>query len=378
MNSRPDGRHLVVVGAGNIGSHLIPHLGRMDDVGRVTIIDRDSYEESNIPGQDIVAADVGRPKADVQARRLQRIRPDLAVTSIHAPLEDLPPGRLHGDAILAGVDNRRARQRINEVAWQLGVPWIDAAVDGAGWLVRIAVYVPGPDLPCLECGWNSSDYDALEQDYPCLKAGRGSGAAAIARTNAPSALGAVAAGLQALECRALLDPATAEAGTGRQVFADLRYHQYYCTVLPRNPQCRRASHEAWRPVAWDVDPRNVRLGDLLAGRDPASSGSMPGSGRCELRVNDLRWIRRFVCSACGAARGALQLSRGSLLSISRRCPGCGGRMYPLGLELAASLSPDTLSATQAGRSLHALGVRPGDIVTLQRADGTVSRGRITG
>ena len=35
------GKRVVVVGVGNIGSHLVPHLGRFPGIGRVTLIDPD-------------------------------------------------------------------------------------------------------------------------------------------------------------------------------------------------------------------------------------------------------------------------------------------------------------------------------------------------
>ncbi|HEY7545044.1 MAG TPA: ThiF family adenylyltransferase, partial [Blastocatellia bacterium] len=57
---------VILVGAGgNIGSHLAPHLARMPEVGRVTLIDKDFYESTNLRSQDITARDVGKSKAAV-------------------------------------------------------------------------------------------------------------------------------------------------------------------------------------------------------------------------------------------------------------------------------------------------------------------------
>jgi len=390
------GIHIVVIGAGNIGSHLIPHLGRLEGIGRVTIVDRDAYEAANLSGQDILPADAGHPKAKVQAQRLLRINPRLKVLPIHADVEELPPGLLHGDAILAGVDNRRARQHINEVAWQLGVPWIDAAVDGSGLLARVAVYVPGEETPCLECGWSERDYAALEQVYPCdhptVRAATNpaanasadgaapamkTGGMTTAPTRAPSALGAVAAAVQVLECRALFEPCARAAASGRQIFFDLAHHQYSCAFVRRDPHCRRSPHEAWNPVPLAIDPRRTRPADLLAGALPGLPGALAGSGSWELRVNNLRWVRQVVCCRCGTVRAALHVVRRSLLDLGRTCPRCGGRMQARGLEVAAALSANMLSTGQKRRTLHALGIRRGDIITLTCADGTCFRGRIT-
>ncbi len=277
-------------------------------------------------------------------------------------------------------------------------------MDAPGLLARVAVYVPGDDSACLECGWNENDYLALERTYPCL-AGAPRFGATPASTAAPSSLGALAASLQAIECRELLASELRAAAAGRQIFFDLRHHQYYCTFLRRNSRCRREPHAAWQPVRLDIDPRAIRAGDLLArGRaalcgnpDPsdAATGSDASCGEadagaardtdradqsgsaCELRVNDLRWVRQVVCCTCGAVRAALQLLRGSLMNAGRTCPKCGGRMQARGLEVSAGLTAGMLSDAQKRRSLHELGIRRGDILTLAGADGAVLRGRIT-
>ena len=70
--------------------------------------------------------------------------------------------------ILAALDSRQARQVVNQAAWRLGVPWIDTGVNAAqGLLARVGVFVPGPDGPCLECGWSARTYDLIEQAHPC-------------------------------------------------------------------------------------------------------------------------------------------------------------------------------------------------------------------
>ena len=168
MNSR----HVVVVGVGNIGSHLVPHLGRMTGLAGVTLVDRDRYDESNLAGQDITRGDVGRPKVRVQAARLRRINPSLAVRAVAAGVEELPLGLLRADALLGCVDSRAARQTLNEATRRLGVAWIDAGVQGTGWLARVSVYPPDARAACLECGWDQRDYDLLEQAYPCTPGAR--------------------------------------------------------------------------------------------------------------------------------------------------------------------------------------------------------------
>ena len=75
--ARAPGAHVVLVGVGNIGSHLVSHLGRITEVGRVTIIDRDRYERANLVGQEILPGDIGRAKSRAQAMS--------AVASVRTP-----------------------------------------------------------------------------------------------------------------------------------------------------------------------------------------------------------------------------------------------------------------------------------------------------
>jgi molybdopterin/thiamine biosynthesis adenylyltransferase len=142
---------VVVIGAGgNIGSHLVPHLARTPEIGSLTLVDRDAYEARNLANQDMPPRAARRNKAAVQAGRARRLNPRLRVRAVAADVETLPLGALRGDLLLACVDSRRARQRVNQAAWRLGIPWVDAGVLGEGLLARVTGYVPAPDQPCLE------------------------------------------------------------------------------------------------------------------------------------------------------------------------------------------------------------------------------------
>ena len=70
---------VVVAGAGgNTGSHLLPHLARMPEIARITLVDPEFYEPANLAVQNIDRMDVDRPKVAVQAEKLRRIRPRIA------------------------------------------------------------------------------------------------------------------------------------------------------------------------------------------------------------------------------------------------------------------------------------------------------------
>jgi molybdopterin/thiamine biosynthesis adenylyltransferase len=313
----------------------------MPGVGRVTLVDRDTYEGRNLVSQDILACDVGIPKARVQARRLRRINPDLHVTAVVGAVEDLPLGSLRADVILAALDSLRPRQCVNETAWRLGVPWCDSGVRGQDLLARVAVYFPGEDAPCIECAWSDLDYAQIEQVYPCQDP-RNPGPAP---TNAPSCLGALAASMLALECRKVLEGQLDRVAVGRQVVVDAQWHHHYVTRYRHNPGCR-FDHRTWR-----IEKLHCRL-DRFTVRDALRLGD-------RIELERMPFITRLVCPGCGLARRLLFLAP-ALPPASRKCAGCGAAMTATGFDLLERL--DGLRPRSVlRRSLRSVGLRAGDV-----------------
>jgi molybdopterin/thiamine biosynthesis adenylyltransferase len=336
------GKSIVVAGAGGvIGSHLISHLARLPGVGRVALIDRDTYEPRNLANQDILPRDVGRPKVLVQAMRLVRIRPNLEVEAIHAPLESVPLGTWRANLIVACLDSRAARQVVNERAWRVGVPWLDSGVMAAESLARVNVYAPAPDASCLECAWSADDYRLMEQHYPC------DGPSGVpAPTGASSALGALAAALLAVECQKMLGGETECAAVGRQVTLNARWHQFSVTSFQRNRRCR-FDHATWPIEPWSCDTRKLLLLDLLA-----------DGGRA--RVPGHRFARRRQCRGCGNVIPLFHLECSLDPSFSQ-CGACGKPMATPGFDMVENLSRD-LPPEVLNLSLDEAGLRYGDVV----------------
>jgi molybdopterin/thiamine biosynthesis adenylyltransferase len=346
--------HVVVVGAGVIGSHLLPLLARGPRVSRLTIVDRDVYELTNLESQAIEPRDVGRPKAVLQARRMRRINPSLAVHPLHRAVEELPLGALRADLIVACLDSRGGRMTVNQAAWRLGVPWVDAGVEATGMLARVAAFDPAPDAPCLECGWDAGDYALVEQSYPC-QAG-----ATAPRTGASPALGALAAALQAIECDTLLAGATSDALVGRDVLIDARHHKYYLSARRRNPACRMPDHAGWRIDPFDGQGADMTLGDVLAiGTTLRDAGD-----RLALRVAGQRFATALTCARCGAEEPVFALER-SLRRVPPSCRACAGELVPVGFALRDSVMAGAETSAAHGVPLAHLGVLTGDVLSLQ-------------
>ena len=105
-------------------------------VGRLTVLDRDFVERSNLQRQMLFteadAADA-LPKAEAARRRLREINADIDVT-VH--VADLTPLNIHdllagAEIVLDGTDNFETRYLINDYAVESGIPWIYAAAIGS-------------------------------------------------------------------------------------------------------------------------------------------------------------------------------------------------------------------------------------------------------
>ena len=76
--------HVVVLGLGGVGSYLTEALARMG-VGRLTLIDKDVYTESNLNRQlYALPSTLGRKKSEVAAERVKAIDPAIEVATCDA------------------------------------------------------------------------------------------------------------------------------------------------------------------------------------------------------------------------------------------------------------------------------------------------------
>lgn len=144
--------HAVVVGCGALGSVCAELLARAG-VGKVTVIDRDYVELSNLQRQflfDEADAVEGIPKAAAAERRLRQINGRIEVRGV---VDDLRPRNaleLLGDAgvIVDATDNFEARYLINDFAVASETPWIYGAAVGT---YGITMPVLPGESACFRC-----------------------------------------------------------------------------------------------------------------------------------------------------------------------------------------------------------------------------------
>jgi adenylyltransferase/sulfurtransferase len=120
---------VVVVGAGGIGAGAIPALAGAG-IGRLTIIDDDQVDLSNLQRQPLFATDdIGSGKALLATRFVQRRNPFVEVRTLTRRVEPDNAAELlkEHDLIIDGTDNFATRLLVNDAAVKLGIPLISAA-----------------------------------------------------------------------------------------------------------------------------------------------------------------------------------------------------------------------------------------------------------
>lgn len=214
--------HVAVIGAGGIGCPAITYLAAAG-VGRLTIIDDDVVELSNLQRQPLFAdADIGAQKAVVAAAAARRINPHVEAVAVAQRLDDANAAALLAGAslILDGCDNFATRLAVNRAAVALQIPLLSAAI--GAFEGQVALYE----------GWRAG-----EACYACLV---GSDPAQegvnCAETGVMGALAGMIGTMAALEAvRALTG--WGSALTGRLAIVDMLDRRWREVAVPEDPLC---------------------------------------------------------------------------------------------------------------------------------------------
>ncbi|MFC4988209.1 SAMP-activating enzyme E1 [Saliphagus infecundisoli] len=122
--------HVVVVGAGGLGSPVVQYLAAAG-VGRIGIIDDDRVERSNLQRQVIHGeGDLGRPKVESAAERVADLNPDIRVDAHETRLTaETAPDLLAGaDVVVDASDNFATRYLCNDFCALEGIPLSHGAI----------------------------------------------------------------------------------------------------------------------------------------------------------------------------------------------------------------------------------------------------------
>lgn len=154
--SKIGNKHVLIIGAGALGSGSAEMMTRAG-VGRLTIIDRDYVEASNLQRQQLYTEEdvlEKLPKAAAAEKRLRAINSEVDIRTLVADatpelLEELVgTGVGNIDLILDATDNFETRMMLNDISQKYKIPWIYGACVGSfGMSFTI---IPGV-TPCLNC-----------------------------------------------------------------------------------------------------------------------------------------------------------------------------------------------------------------------------------
>ena len=141
---------VLVVGAGGLGSPLLLYLAAAG-VGRITVIDPDRVENSNLQRQIIHRDDaLGQPKVQSAADAMRAINPFVEIIPHFGRLDENSRDLVDGqDLIIDGTDNFDTRYGVNRWAVAAGKPLISGAI--TQWEGQIGLYDPARGGPCYEC-----------------------------------------------------------------------------------------------------------------------------------------------------------------------------------------------------------------------------------
>jgi molybdopterin-synthase adenylyltransferase len=161
--------HALIIGAGGLGSPAALFLGSAG-VGRITIVDPDSVELSNLQRQIAhQLSRLGQPKAQSAAASIGAINPDVQVQACvqradAALLDALVP---QASVVLDCTDNFRTRHAVNAACLRHGKPLVSGAA--IGWDAQVSVYDSRQaHAPCYACVFPP---DAAHEDVACATMG---------------------------------------------------------------------------------------------------------------------------------------------------------------------------------------------------------------
>ena len=216
---------VLCIGAGGLGCASLPYLVGAG-VGRIVIVDPDRIERDNLQRQVLYGeADLGQAKAEVAARRLADLNPDIRIEAVSERLDTDNIERLLEacDLIIDGSDNYPTKYLAGDASIKFDVPLIYGSATGME--AMVTVFAPGRG-PCLRCLFPQAPQGWVPN---CNEAG------------VLGPLVGLAGAAQAVEAIKLLSGSDTQSLIGRLWMCDARDLSIRTLAIRRRADCRTCS-----------------------------------------------------------------------------------------------------------------------------------------
>lgn len=161
--------HIIAVGAG--GAYGLYESLCRSGLGKLTVIDFDHVEETNLVRQGYSPNDLGKPKVKALKDHLSNINALTEVNAIEAPLEDVLEKRPElfekADLLLFLTDSFKAQALGNKIALKYQKSAIWAGYYTRSRCAEIVFYIPGVTPACFRCAV-SPRYKIQEQGFVAI------------------------------------------------------------------------------------------------------------------------------------------------------------------------------------------------------------------
>lgn len=162
---------IMVVGCGALGNEVLKCLV-MSGIQHLVLVDYDVVEERNLSHSILFELnDIGHPKVEVIARRLQKLHPDINIRAIQGQVQyHVGLGLIREmDVVISCVDNRWARYCINRLCMRVGKLWIDGGIAYLDGITRVF----GPGVNCYACSLGPEGYKDIKRHISCADVAQG-------------------------------------------------------------------------------------------------------------------------------------------------------------------------------------------------------------
>jgi molybdopterin/thiamine biosynthesis adenylyltransferase/DNA-binding transcriptional regulator YhcF (GntR family) len=301
---------MMIVGAGALGNEVLKNLALMG-VGHLFTVDFDTIEAANLSRSVLFRPeDNGKKKAEVAARRVKEMNPDVQVQFFHGDINtDLGLGVFRRmDVIIGCLDNREARLSVNRFCYWLNKPWVDGAIQELFGLAR--VFVPGQGA-CFECTLTEQARREMSLRYSCPLLARQN--ILLGKVPTTPTISAIIGGMQSQEALKLLHEMPVEAGKVTH-FNGLT-NEVHTTAYVEKEDCE--SHWIYGDITELPDRRatDTTLAQMLE----IAQGELGKEAVLEL---DQEIVLALECHTCHTVTEVLKPV--SWVSLEEgRCPGCG-------------------------------------------------------